>query len=333
MTLGSDCLPAVTSPVEVAREKFRADALLGLGLETKRLSPKYFYDRAGSELFDAICELPEYYVTRAETSIMQARVSEVVANWGPRVRVVEPGAGSGTKTRLVLEALGAARCAEYVPVDISGEHLAHAAAHLRADYPWLRVTPLAADFAAELPVPTSDDGARTVIYFPGSTIGNFEPAEAERLLARFRRAAGAFGTVVLGIDLKKSPATLHAAYNDAQGITAAFNRNVLARMNRELGADFDVEAFAHYAFYEPTLGRIEMHLVSLRRQVVTVSGQTFRFREGESVRTECSYKYDLPGAERLARRAGLHLIDAWLDEERRFAVLELRPVACAYAYA
>ena len=324
MTPAEGCLEG-TSPVETAREKFRADALVGLGLEPKSLSPKYFYDRAGSELFDAICELPEYYVTRAETSIMRARVNEVVASWGSAVRVVEPGAGSGTKTRLVLEALGPERCVEYVPVDISREHLGAAAAQLRADYPWLRVTPFAADFAVDMPVPSSDDGARNVIYFPGSTIGNFDPPEAERLLARFRRAAGARGTVVLGIDLKKDPATLHAAYNDAQGITGAFNRNVLARMNRELSASFDVDSFAHYAFYEPVHGRIEMHLVSLRRQEVTVSGRRFRFAEGESIRTECSYKYDLPGAERLARRAGLHLIDAWLDDERRFAVLELRP--------
>jgi len=317
---------AATSPIETARERFRADALLGLGLTPKRLPPKYFYDRAGSELFDSICELPEYYVTRAETSIMRARVNEVVAGWGPRVRVIEPGAGSFTKTRLVLEALGPSRCAEYVPVDISREHLAHAAKQLRTDYPWLRVTPLAADFAIELPLPASDSDARAVVYFPGSTIGNFEPTEAQRLLARFRRAAGANGTVVLGVDLKKEPATLHAAYNDAQGVTAAFNRNVLARMNRELGASFDVDAFAHYAFYQPVLGRIEMHLVSLRRQDVVVSGHRFHFDEGESIHTESSYKYDLPAAERLARVAGLQLVDAWLDDERRFAVLELRSV-------
>lgn len=317
---------AATSPVETARERFRADALLGLGRTPKRLAPKYFYDRAGSELFDAICDLPEYYVTRAETSIMRARIAEVVAGWGPRVRVVEPGAGSGTKTRLVLEALGPARCVEYVPVDISREHLGQAAKQLRADYPWLRVTPLAADFAIDLPIPPSDEGARTVVYFPGSTIGNFEPVEAQRLLARFRRAAGANGTVVLGVDLKKDPTILHAAYNDAQGVTAAFNRNVLARMNRELGGTFDVDAFAHYAFYEPVLGRIEMHLVSLRRQDVLVSGRKFRFAEGESIHTESSYKYDLPAAEHLARVAGLQLVDAWLDDERRFAVLELRTV-------
>lgn len=315
-----------SSPVETARERFRADVLIGLGLSPKRLAPKYFYDRRGSELFDAICELPEYYVTRTETSIMRARVMEVVASWGPRVRLVEPGAGSGTKTRLVLEALGPQRCVEYVPVDISREHLANAAAHLRADYPWLRVTPLAADFAADLPIPTNDDRARTVVYFPGSTIGNFEPPEAERLLARFRRAAGKGGTIVVGVDLKKDPATLHAAYNDAQGVTAAFNRNLLARMNRELGATFDLDAFAHYAFYEPVRGRIEMHLVSLRRHEVMVSGRSFRFAEGESIHTECSYKYDLPSAERLARASGLQMLDAWVDDQRRFAVLELRPV-------
>jgi L-histidine Nalpha-methyltransferase len=325
MTPAEGGLEAI-SPVETAREKFRADAVLGLGLEPKRLAPKYFYDRHGSQLFDVICELPEYYVTRTETAIMRARVNDVVASWGDRVRVVEPGAGSFTKTRLVLEALGPSRCAEYVPVDISAEHLVHAASQLRADFPWLRVTPLAADFAVDMPLAASEAGTRTVVYFPGSTIGNFDPPEAERLLARFRRAAGSGGAVIVGIDLKKDPATLHAAYNDAQGVTAAFNRNVLARMNRELGADFDVEAFAHYAFYEPVLGRIEMHLVSMRRQDVMVSGRRFSFAEGESIRTEYSYKYDLKSAERVARAAGLHLIDAWLDDERRFAVLELRPV-------
>ena len=315
-----------TTPTESARERFRADTLEGLGRLPKRLAPKYFYDRAGSLLFDEICELPEYYVTRAETSIIRLRALEIVSSWGPRVRVVEPGAGSFTKTRLLLEALGPARCVEYVPVDISREHLTHAAAGLRKEYPWLKVTPAGADFSVELPIPAAEEGVSTVIYFPGSTIGNFDPEEAERLLARFRRAAGPGGAVVVGIDLKKAPATLHAAYNDAQGVTAAFNRNVLARMNRELGADFDLGAFAHYAFYEPVRGRIEMHLVSLRRQEVTVSGRRFRFAEGESIRTECSYKYDLPATERLARAAGLHLLDAWLDDQRRFAVLELRPV-------
>ena len=326
MTPPSERSCASSRPEESAGERFRADTLEGFALTPKRLAPKYFYDRAGSILFDTICELPEYYVTRAETAIMQARAEEIVASWGPRVRVVEPGAGSSTKTRLLLEALGPERCVEYVPVDISSEHLEHAAAQVRSEYPWLTVTPATADFTGDLPIPAAEEGVRTVIYFPGSTIGNFEPSDAERLLARFRRAAGPGGIVVVGVDLKKDPNVLHAAYNDAQGVTAAFNRNLLVRMNRELGADFDVDAFAHYAFYEPVHGRIEMHLVSLSRQTVSIGARQFRFTEGESIRTECSYKYDLPGAERLARTAGLHLLDAWLDEDRRFAVLELRPV-------
>ncbi|MBS2019613.1 MAG: L-histidine N(alpha)-methyltransferase [Deltaproteobacteria bacterium] len=314
-----------TSAVESAREAFRRDTLQGLAASPKRLAPKYFYDSHGSQLFDDICDLPEYYVTRAETSILRASASSIVARWGERVRVVEPGAGSGTKTKLVLEALGRERCVDYVPVDISREHLADAAHRIRADIPWLRVTPACADFCVDLPIPASSERASTVVYFPGSTIGNFDPPEATQLLARFRRAAGPGGAVVVGFDLKKTPAVLHAAYNDGQGVTAAFNKNLLARMNRELGARFDLDAFSHYAFYDPQHGRIEMHLVSTRRQEVVVSGTRFFFAEGESIHTECSYKYDLPSAERLARAAGLSLTDAWLDDERRFAVLELRP--------
>jgi dimethylhistidine N-methyltransferase len=310
-----------------SRERFRADVLAGLAARPKRLVPKYFYDRTGSLLFDAICDLPEYYLTRAELSILEAHAGEIVAGWGDRVRVVEPGAGSGTKTRLLLRALGPARCAEYVPVDISREHLVDASAQIRAEIPWLRVTPLAADFAVDLPAGETDEATRTVVYFPGSTLGNFDPAEAERLLARFRRVAGDGGAVVIGVDLKKDPNRLHAAYNDAQGVTAAFNRNLLVRMNRELDADFELEAFAHYAFYDPGRGRMEMHLVSTRRQDVHVGGRRFHFAEGESIHTECSYKYDLPQVERLARAARLDLHDAWLDETRSFAVLSLRSVA------
>jgi dimethylhistidine N-methyltransferase len=315
------------APRDSAVEPFRRDVLSGLARTPKRLAPKYFYDRTGSLLFDAICDLPEYYLTRSELAIVRARARQIVSGWGTRVRVVEPGAGSGTKTRLLLRALGAERCVEYVPVDIAREHLADAAARIRSEIPWLRVTPVCADFAAELPIGATDDATSTVVYFPGSTIGNFDPAEAERLLARFRRVAGPGGTVVVGFDLKKEPSVLHAAYNDAQGVTAAFNRNVLVRINRELGGTFDLSSFAHYAFYEPVRSRIEMHLVSMRRQEVVVSGHTFRFAEGESVRTECSYKHDLRSAARLAAAAGLELADAWLDDARRFAVLAFRPFA------
>ena len=312
--------------VATGHADFLVDATAGLRATPKHLSPKYFYDRAGSLLFDEICELPEYYVTRTELSILEARVTEIASRLGDDgpCRVVEPGAGSGTKTRLLLRALGRGRCAAYVPVDIAGEHLEHTARQLRAEIPWLEVMPFAGDFSAELPVPPSDGAARTVVYFPGSTIGNFDPDEAKRLLSRFRRAAGRDGLVLIGVDLKKDPAVLHAAYNDARGVTAAFNKNVLRRMNDELGADFDLDAFDHYAFYAPVPGRIEMHLVSTRRQHVRVGGEVFTFEHGESLCTERSYKYDLASAERLGREAGLALADSWLDDGRRFAVLLFR---------
>lgn len=309
---------------------FLRDAVEGLGATPKRLSPKYFYDSEGSLLFDAICELPEYYVTRTELSILAAAASDIAARLsagGVRCRLVEPGAGSGTKTRLLLRALGPRGCAEYVPVDIAGAHLEAAAAQLRAELDWLRVTPLAGDFSVGLPAPRAradEAPSRTVVYFPGSTIGNFDPAEAEGLMRRFRDAAGRDGRVLLGVDLKKDPALLHAAYNDRRGVTAAFNKNVLRRMNDELGADFELDAFDHYAFYAPTLGRVEMHLVSARRQRVRIGRHAFAFEQGESICTEHSYKYDVPAVERLGRAAGLALADAWFDADRRFAVLLFR---------
>lgn len=323
---GSGCA-AVPDGTGVSKHAFLADVVAGLRATPKHLSPKYFYDREGSVLFDRICELSEYYVTRTELSILDARIGEIAARLakGGPCRVVEPGAGSGTKTRLLLRALGRERCASYVPVDIAGEHLEGTARRLRAEIPWLDVVPFTADFTVTMDLPLSPAGrARTVVYFPGSTIGNFAPDEARRLLDRFGRAAGPDGLVLLGVDLKKDPAILHAAYNDARGVTAAFNKNVLRRMNDELGADFDLDAFDHYAFYAPVPGRIEMHLVSKRPQEVRVGGQVFAFEHGESLCTEHSYKYDLAGAERLGRAAGLDLADVWLDEARWFAVLLFR---------
>ena len=311
--------PCPKGQVNAPEGSFLADALAGLCARPKRLSPKYFYDLEGSRLFDAICELPEYYVTRTETAILNARVHEIADRLG-ECRVVEPGAGSGTKTRLLLAALGPERCREYVPVDIDGQHLGNAAAQHRAALPWLRVRPYAADFTTELPARVKD-GVRTVVYFPGSTIGNFDPTDAEQLLRRFRGAAGPDGTVLVGFDLKKDPALLHAAYNDARGVTAAFNRNVLRRMNAELDADFDLGAFHHHALYTPVAGRIEMHLVSAKKQRVHIAGHAIDFEDGESICTEHSYKYDLAGAERLGRAAGLVLNEKWLDADRRFAVL------------
>jgi dimethylhistidine N-methyltransferase len=228
----------------------------------------------------------------------------------------------------LLRALGPERCAAYVPVDLSREHLEGGAARLRGELPWVTVVPVCADFTSELHLGAAgggDERTTTVVYFPGSTIGNFDPPDAERLLASFRRVAGPGGSVVIGFDLKKDPAVLHAAYNDTAGVTAAFNRNLLVRLNRELGADFEPSAFVHHAFYDPGRGRIEMHLVAARAHAVRVAGREFRFAEGESVRTERSYKYDLPGAARIAAGAGLELGSAWLDDARQFAVMLFRP--------
>ncbi|MFO0734918.1 MAG: L-histidine N(alpha)-methyltransferase [Labilithrix sp.] len=308
-----------SEPSDATANPFLRDALDGLRARPKRLSPKYFYDLDGSRLFDAICELPEYYVTRTETLILEQHVRAIADHLG-ECRVIEPGAGSGTKTRLLLAALGPTRCREYVPVDIDGQHLGHAAARHRMTLPWLQVRPYAADFTTELPARVND-GVRSVVYFPGSTIGNFDPADAEQLLRRFRHAAGLDGTVLVGFDLKKDPGVLHAAYNDTSGVTAAFNRNVLKRMNAELGANFDLDAFHHYAFYAPAPGRIEMHLVSAKKQSVLLGDHRVDFEDGESICTEHSYKYDLAGAERLAGAAGLVPRGQWLDADRRFAVL------------
>lgn len=313
---------SVVAPVQ---SPFLADVLAGLSSRPKHLSPKYFYDHAGSLLFDAICELPEYYVTRTERGILERHAGEMARRLPDVVRVVEPGAGSGAKTRLLLSALGPYRCAEYVPVDIAREFLQESAKAMRAALPWLRVAPVAADFAADVRLPLAGSGASTLVFFPGSTIGNFDPDDAARLLARFRKMAGPDGAVLLGVDLRKAPDVIHAAYNDARGVTAAFNKNVLVRMNRELGADFAIDAFDHHALYDPVHGRVEMHLVSKRRQAVTVAGTRFVFEHGESLRTERSYKYDLPSAARLAQRAGLVLADAWSDASRWFALLLLRP--------
>jgi dimethylhistidine N-methyltransferase len=306
---------------------FLADVVDGLSARPKRLSPKYFYDHAGSVLFDRICELPEYYLTRAEAALLDIHLGSIVSRLPARCRIIEPGAGSGSKTRLLLRALGRQRCRSYMPVDIARDYLLESAARMRADLEWLEVVPVVADFVTDFTLPPRSEGVDDVVFFPGSTIGNFDPADAARLLTRFRRIVGPRGCVLLGVDLKKSPALLHAAYNDADGVTAAFNKNLLLRMNRELGANFDLAAFEHYALYDPVAGRIEMHLVSRFRQTVTIAGLQFTFADGESLCTERSYKYDLPSAALLAQRAGLVLGDAWCNHARSFALLLLRPCA------
>jgi L-histidine N-alpha-methyltransferase len=299
--------------------RFRADVLAGLSRRRKRLPAKYFYDAAGSRLFDAITELPEYYPTRTELGILRVHGGEMAARCGPRCLLVELGAGSLTKVRLLLDRLD--RPAGYVPVDVSADHLRSAAAALADDYPALDVVPVAADFTRAFGLPDLP-AARRVVFFPGSTIGNFDPPEADALLRRVARLVGPGGGLLLGIDLRKDVAVLERAYNDAAGVTAAFNRNLLVRINRELGGDFDLEGFAHRAVWNRHASRVEMHLVSTRAQRVFIAqiDLAITFREGEHIWTESSYKF-VPGtvAARLSE-AGFTPREQWVDREAQFSL-------------
>ena len=299
---------------------FARDLVAGLRARPRAVSPKYFYDAEGSRLFDLICELPEYYPTRTELALLAEHAGEMAALIGSGAEIVEFGAGASRKVRLLLDALVSPR--RYVPVDISGEHLEEAAQALRADYAALEVRPLVADFTQGLQLPPA--AGRRVGFFPGSSIGNFDPVEAERLL---QRMAGWLdgGGLLIGVDLVKDPARLHAAYNDAQGVTAAFNLNLLARANRELGADFDLAGFAHYAHYNPDAQRIEMHLLSRRAQRVTLCGDVLDFAEGAALHTENSYKHTVDGFHALARRAGFRPGAVWVDAARDFSLHWLTP--------
>lgn len=298
---------------------FRDDVLAGLARPVKALPPRYFYDARGSELFEAICELPEYYPTRTELTMMQADARDMARLLGPDCLLIEYGAGSGRKTRLLIEALAPAA---YLAIDISRSALTQCASSLAASYPRVEVAAVCADYARPLALPLLDgaQARRRVIYFPGSTIGNFTRQEALEFLRHARALAQAGGAMLVGVDLKKDAARLHAAYNDAQGVTAAFNLNLLARINRELGGDFDLAAFEHYAFYDAAKGRIEMHLRSLREQTVGVAGQTFAFRAGETIHTENSCKYTVEEFQQLAREAGFAPQRCWSDAERLFSI-------------
>lgn len=281
------------------------------------IAPKYFYDACGSALFDRICELPEYYPTRTELGILRARATECASLMGPQVDLIEFGAGSLHKVRLLLDALPPST--RYLPIDISGLHLAQAAAQLEQDYPQLLVQPVVADYSHAFSLPSTSAGRRRIGFFPGSTLGNFTPAEA---LAFLQRAAVLLqgGALLLGTDLVKDPAVLHAAYNDAQGVTAAFNRNLLRRAQRELQAELAPEGFAHSAFYNAPLQRVEMHLMSLQQQRIWVAGQGFEFEEGATLHTENSYKFTVAQVQELAQRAGFEAGPCWLDEQGWFAL-------------
>jgi dimethylhistidine N-methyltransferase len=292
--------------------------LSGLSKRPRALPSKYFYDSIGSELFERICELPEYYPTRTETGILEHYAPEMAERIGSDVELVEFGAGASRKVRILLDALE--RPQRYLPIDISGPHLTAAAARLGADYPQLDVRPVVADYTRPFALPPLAAGIkRRVGFFPGSTIGNFTPDGAVRFL---RVAAGLLrgGGLLIGVDLVKDPARLHAAYNDAEGVTAAFNLNLLARANREAGADFDLGRFAHYAYYNPSLMRIEMHLISRRLQTVQVLGRRIGFAAGESIHTENSYKFTLESFAALAAMAGFTPGPVWSDPEQLFSV-------------
>lgn len=299
--------------------RFREDVLLGLARSPKVLPPKYFYDEEGSRLFDAICTLPEYYLTRTEFSIMQDHANGMARRLGARVMLVEPGSGSSVKTRLLLEAL--AQPVAYVPVDISREHLARSAAGVDATYRDLAVLPVAADFTQPFTLPDAPRPVRRrVIYFPGSTLGNFDAPEAGRVLRGFRKLAGQGGALLIGVDLRKDPGILLRAYNDAQDMTAAFNRNLLVRINRELGGDFKPETFTHRAVYNAADERMEMYLVSQRDQIVTAAGARFAFRRNETMHTENSYKYDPDAFTLWVEAMGFRVVQRWSDAQGWFGV-------------
>ena len=310
--------PAAPGADALASSEFARELRAGLARPARGISPKFFYDARGSALFDDICGLPEYYPTRTELRILADSAAEIAAHIGPQAEIVEFGAGSLTKVRLLLDALDAPR--RYIPIDISGDHLEGAVARLRADYPGLAVQPVAADYTMPLVLPAPGEGAgRRVGFFPGTTLGNFTPDEALsflQLAARLLRGGG----LLLGVDLVKDPAVLHAAYNDSQGVTAAFNLNLLRRANAELGSDFDVDGFTHAAFYNAPHRRIEMHLVSRRRQTVTFEGRTYEFAEGETLHTENSHKFTIDDLRALAVRAGFTPKAVWTDADRLFSV-------------
>lgn len=308
----------------VAAPSLVQDVLRGLRSTPKRLSPTYFYDERGSKLFDQICELPEYYITRTETQILQRHAQEIAHRIGENALLVELGSGASTKTRLLLEELP--DLAAYVPVDISRTHLMAAARRISAAYPGLEVLPACADFTQQFPLPRPRRvPSRVVVFFPGSTIGNFDPPAAIALMDLMRSLTAAprlraAGGLVIGFDLVKDPAVLERAYNDAAGVTAEFNLNVLQRLNRELGATFDPHLFRHRAIWVPQANRIEMRLVSTKAQSVSIADESISFAADEPIITEHCHKYTSELFAAQARVSGWAGRQTWTDEQRYFQI-------------
>lgn len=301
-------------------KQFLEDVLAGLSKPQKVLQPKYFYDEIGSDLFDQITELPEYYPTGTELGIMTDYAPEMAEAIGELCLLIELGGGSLVKVRMLLEHLR--EPAGFVPLDVSGEHLNRAANSLKQSFPKLPIMPVTADFTVDfqIPKPAVEPNSR-VVYFPGSTIGNLDTCEAERLLSRISSIVRPVGGLLIGIDLRKDPNVLRAAYDDSQGVTAAFNLNLLERINRELDADFDVDQFRHKIVYNESRHRIEMHLESITDQYVHIAQRTFRFRVSETIHTENSHKFDVQEFTDMARPLGLHTEKVWTDNRQRFAVI------------
>ncbi len=303
-------------------EKTTADELLaGLLASAKRIDSRFFYDEYGSQLFEQITELPEYYPTRTEVGLLRDNCDSITKALGRGELLIEPGAGNCSKVRWLLPAL---RPACYVPIDISGDFLIASARTLQQEFPGIRVLPVVGDMGAMLTLPPEYDGLRRGVFYPGSTIGNYEPGDAVEFLRRMQSMMGSGGSVLIGVDLQKEPEVLNAAYNDSAGVTARFNLNILSHVNRLADADFDIERFRHVAFYNEAAGRIEMHVESLFAQQVTVAGVTIPLLEGERILTEYSYKYTREMFADLASRAGLTAGEYWIDEQNLFSLQHFR---------
>jgi dimethylhistidine N-methyltransferase len=307
------------SSTEAAKKLFRDEILTGLSRSPHQLPCKFFYDQEGAHLFRQICELPEYYITRTEIEILRLHGAEMADALGSQIELIGLGTGAGTKTRILLEELD--RPAVYVPIDISKEQLERSAEHFQKMFPDLQILPVAADYLEpfELPLPRHLS-SRSVVYFPGSTIGNFEPDDACEFLSRITELVGEGGGLLIGVDLQKDRHIIEAAYNDKAGVTAKFNKNLLARINRELGANFDLARWQHYATYNPSHGRIEIYLISEANQTVRIGEHELQFRAGEKILTEYSYKHTIGGFTMLARLAGFDFQQVWTDDNRWFGV-------------
>jgi dimethylhistidine N-methyltransferase len=317
--MNHDSVRSAVLETEPAKPDFLNEAVAGLSHSPRTLPCKFFYDQRGAELFQQICEQPEYYITRTELQILQDRGDEMAAHVNSGIELVGLGTGAGTKTRILLEKLHDP--AVYVPVDISHEQLVQSAVLFRQLFPKLEILPVCTDYLQPFRLPSaSREITRKVVYFPGSTIGNFEPDAALNFLKRIADHCGAGGGLLIGVDLQKDHGVLERAYNDSQGVTAQFNLNLLTRANRELGANFDLKLWQHRAIYNADEGRIEMHLVSLAEQVVRIDHRPFQFKAGEIIITEFSYKHTPEGFAALARQAGFEFEKIWTDDARLFGV-------------